>query len=281
MELTEEIIQFVKTNNCQFVSLKYLGEDGILNQIDFSANNISALKNIFEQKNIDLVPIKNKFFQDPFRSASTLTVFCTNYAIARLRNEIERINSFEHLKNITNINTEISFWIIDDINNHNNIQYVADPIDLGANLRAEIVQCLENIGISTTIHYHGKTEHEYIVGIQGNSLLDLADNITITHFIINNCATSYGKKVIFNQENNSNLSLIICYDCNNKENFHSLVATRLDKVFSCSDSFSQFKFEIKRYTDYSNKDKLCFNIEILTHEYYLPYYLLIRVFNEQ
>ena len=64
MELPEEIIQFIEANNCQFVSLKYLGENGILNQIDFSANNISRLKSILEQKNINLIPIKNKFFQD-------------------------------------------------------------------------------------------------------------------------------------------------------------------------------------------------------------------------
>lgn len=276
MELTEEIIQFVKTSNCQFISLKYLGENGVLNQIDFSANNIFTLKDILEQKNISLAPIKNKFFQDPFRSLSTVTIFCTNYFVASMRSEIERINSLENFKNIT---VEISFWIIDEINNHNNIQYVADPVDLGANLRAEIVQCLENIGIATTVHYHGKTEHECIIGIQGNSLLDLADNITVAQFIINNCAASYGKKVSFNKDNNSNLSLIICYCCDDKQNFHSLT-TRLNKLSQLLINSLQFKFEIKGYNDYSNKERLCFNIEILAHEYYLPCYLLIKTFSE-
>lgn len=253
MELSSDVIQFINENNCRFISLKFLGENGILNQIDLSVNNIPMLKIILNQKNIDLKPIK--CFLDPFRSAPTTNIFCIKPAINFIR---DAIIEFENIDDLT---AEISFWVLgDDMLDKTNL-LLADPIDLNANLRAEIIQCLENIGILTTFHYHGSTKNESVIGIRGKTLLNLADNMIITNYIIDNCAASYGKKVLFNISKKANLNLLVLYSSKVSNDFYSKLITRINKVCSYYTNISQYKFEILKHNDYPYQDGLLFNIE--------------------
>jgi len=80
MRISEADIQLVKRNRSQFVSLKYLDDEGVIKQIDASLDSIEEGNAYINSSKLDLVPIEGKGFVDPFRSFPTTSFFCENIA---------------------------------------------------------------------------------------------------------------------------------------------------------------------------------------------------------
>ena len=210
MQIPDEVIQLIQNHQCQFVSFKYLDDDGMLKQLDIAVQTIARCNNIWDYQGIQLNPIPYKVFIDPFRSVPTVSVYCEDASNANsVRQMVKNINLPDSLISQHKLAAEISFWINQNTTAANNFDNISDPIDQYANLRSDIVTILENIGIETTIHRHGPLSGQSIVGINGKTAIDLADNIVISKFIINNCAASYGFSTNFSSLDNTNLTLII------------------------------------------------------------------------
>lgn len=207
MQLSEEIIEQIENNNSKFVSFKYVDAIGHLKQVDCSAKSITTNDLYLNNDHYDLTPIKSKIFNDPFRSHNTTTILCETRPNNSLRQLINAEMQALNIQFDQNMRTEISFWIEDTNKTTGHYLYLADPLDQFANLRSDIIDCLEKIGISTTFHYHGQSLLENVIGIKGNNILDLVDNYIITRFIIANVAESYGKNINFFSDNTTNIIL--------------------------------------------------------------------------
>ena len=195
----------------QFVSFKYLDNDGRLKQFDMSAQ--SFISGYFEKKfgNKKIEIFNGAAFEDPFRSHSTLTVFgvLDGSICYKIRNDLAKLD-----QRLDDIEVAISFWVED-----NELDFVdpelhqSDPEDIYANLRSEISLALEKIGIRVCQHYHGGSKGESVVTLEASSLCTIVDQLVIARFIIANCASSYGVKASLYYKNLPNISFI----CNNVE----------------------------------------------------------------
>ena len=65
MQLSKDDIEFIKNNKSQFVSFKYLGDDGCVKQIDLNASNIKQIDTSLDRSECVLNPIDGKKFIDP------------------------------------------------------------------------------------------------------------------------------------------------------------------------------------------------------------------------
>lgn len=210
MELSKEELAIAQKNNSEFISLKYLDNDGSLKQVDALLKTFQSDQFFICNDSIILRPIKNKNFIDPFRSFSTTSFFCENIGIKNNQRELAKnlISNSEPLEALS-ISAEISFCLDDELG-QNDYSYIADPVDKYSNLRSDIMSTLEDIGIPTISHFHGKTYSESIIGISGTDIIDLIDNIIITNFVITNVVNSYNlvaKFTVFDQL--SNITLIL------------------------------------------------------------------------
>ena len=232
MIISLEDIEKVKKHESKFVSLKYIDLLGNLQQLDmhyqhFIGNDITGLL---------LKPLKiisNKTFSDPFRSFPTTSFLCENLeANLNIRTKAAHLINQNILDSYQNISIFIHFWIEnkDQPDTINNNLLIADPFDKYANLRSDITQCLENIGIKTSLHYHGSEYNECIIGIGGDGILDLADNVILSKFIIANVAYSYGQNVKFSNKNNYNIELNIRLDQNLYDQFAHNILNNSGKI---------------------------------------------------
>ncbi|MDC0864851.1 hypothetical protein OAP56_02760 [Rickettsiaceae bacterium] len=194
MELSKSEIKFIHEHNADFISLKYLDDNEILKQIDVSTKNLQESNLICGSDIVSLKAIKDKYFFDPFRSHPTVTFFCEKVMNSENARQalIKRIEGHNKKHKNSKIEAKINFEIDNASNNNSDDNsFASDPVDKYSNLRSEIVNILQNINIKTTNHFHGKSYSECIIGITGNDIADLADNIVITKFIIANVADSY------------------------------------------------------------------------------------------
>ncbi len=217
MYLTNENLTLVKKNESLFVSLKYLDSKGNLNQIDSAAKNIltDPHNHGFEvSKNICLLPIDSKGFSDPFRALPTTSFLCVNLADdLNIRKYASKL-VYDFLPNmVATFEAELKFWIEPQAEESD--LWKVDPFDCYSNLRSDILETLEKIEVKTTIHMPGNKKGECIIGFKGRSIIDLADNFILTRFVTNNIAADYGYRVLFNQDKEPNLKLILV--CNNND----------------------------------------------------------------
>ncbi len=261
MYLTNKNINLVKQNDSEFVSLKYLDVHGRLCQLDFLAKNMVAdfdNKGLKLREDLHLIPIDGKAFIDPFRALPTTSFLCNNIAKGSdIRGYASKI-LFDY--DITSsVALELTFWIL---NEHNSVSdqesCLADPFDIYSNLRSDILQHLELLGICTIFHRVGRNVSENMLSFKANNIEDLSDNVILAKFIINNIAANYGKKVVFNQVNQNNFKLLFNFSNNDYEKFaeHYIVNRellleytqylQLDNLTGSSvENFSDFNYNYK------------------------------------
>lgn len=274
MDITNSLIELQGEYEVDFISLKYLDDKGVLREIDYSANSIKqdplSLRNSF------LKILEGKHFIDPFRSHRTLTIFCDNLLLSKpLRSITEKI--LKRRKTTDKYSAFINFWPAVNGNHESRINYV----DNYSNLRSEIVKTLELSGIETKTHYCNIKSNSCSIGIVGNSILDLADNIIISKYIISNVATSYGVDLQYTNNNFSNIDLHLTV----KENQSALELSALTKKSAmisklCTDSGAQF-FEFININIRKFAKATDIEINIRTNDYFSPYIALLELLDYQ
>lgn len=215
MSIITVLLSKIESTEVKFISLKYLGKDGALRQIDIAAKNLLIFEDFILVNNIKLRPINEYCFVDPFRSYATLFCLCDNLSDqynARLFLQ-ENILANNHVNNIT-VEVGINFTVINKSENfvfkeHKLIHYQnqVEPYDQLANFRAEILDILEKIGIPTVLHCHARKFSSCSIVIKAHNFLNIADYLVITHFIIQNVAESYGKIAYFGNDLKNDLYL--------------------------------------------------------------------------
>lgn len=213
MDIKKKIQNLCETHNVKFISFKYLDEDEFLKQVDVLYDKSQNLECFLEEYG-DFV-FTDHIFIDPFRSHSTISVFCikNNSVIQDLREQIE---SFDNSSTYNSFSAEMKFWIFDnELDYHQPALKQSDPFDLYANLRSDIIITLNEIGVKTGLHYHGTTKGENVISVKESGALQLLDTILVARFIVNNCVASYGMKNNFNSNKSSNITLN--YECQKKK----------------------------------------------------------------
>ncbi|GAB4162911.1 MAG: hypothetical protein Tsb006_1450 [Rickettsiaceae bacterium] len=278
MRLSEDDLKLIKDNDCQFISLKYLGEDGMLKQLDTYANTVvNSKQHFFNHNDIKLSAIKNKAFLDPFRSAPTASFFCENMSDRahhhrRIADDIYKASrqSEEH-----KVSAEISFWFAEG-NCNNSSLFASDPKDQHANLRSDIMSTLEDIGIQTTVHYHGEEDLQSVIGIKGSTVIDLADNLVISKFIIANCSASYGLNAYFTLPGKTNINLCLAVEQADIEEKYSRLMARGIKALSFATQLPEYKFEVKKISKYMTTEQVALNVGLETTNHFIPYFALLE-----
>lgn len=277
MQLSGAEIKLVKQNKSQFVSLKYLDDDGILKQIDSSLESIEKRNLYICNDTINLKPINGKGFIDPFRSLPTTSFFCENIAskinsrklaVTLLKDSNDSIKS--------KLSIELSFWITnnDDIA----LTYVADPSDKHANFRSDVVSTLEKIGIKTTSHFHGKTSSESVIGILGDNIIDLSDNLVIAKYIISNIADSYCLKASFTLDSNANLSLIIIGSIDEQNKIFLSMKKNIEHLSLIASQFDNHGFKLLELHNHKiTNSNAAFKISLYSEDLFIPYLAFVEL----
>lgn len=71
------------------------------------------------------------------------------------------------------------------------------PVDSGADLRAEMLTIMREMGVPVEKHHHEVAASQHELGIRFSSLVDSADNIQLYKHVILNVANAYGKTATF------------------------------------------------------------------------------------
>ena len=278
MKLSEDNIELVHKHKSKFASFKYLGDDGFLKQIDVSANSLVGTNILFAENNLNLHPIKSKAFIDPFRSLLTTSFYCENHgSTTNPRKAAEKIYNSAPCPSFNEYFAQINFWVADEFSGEksSNLAYIADPIDQQANLRADIISTLENIGIESTYHYHGKINNESVIGIKGKTVIDLADNIVITKFVIANVAATYSRCINFTFNENINLSLFVKSQKREIDATYTALTSRSKQVPTFSTQLDEYFFELKEIHHYKFNDEVTLHIGLVVFEQFIPYLCLV------
>jgi hypothetical protein len=278
MKLSEDNIELIHKHKSKFVSFKYLGDDGFLKQIDVSTSSLVGTNILFTVNNLNLHPIKSKAFIDPFRSLLTTSFYCENHSsTVNPRKAAEKIYNSATYPSFNEYFAQISFWIVDEFSEEksSNLAYIADPIDQQSNLRADIIATLESIGIETTYHYHGRKNNESVIGIKGKTVIDLADNIIITKFVIANVAASYSRTINFTFNDTINLSLLVKSQKTQIDAIYSALTSRSKQVSTFSTQLDEYFFELKEVRHYKVNDEVVLHIGLIVFEQFIPYLCLV------
>ncbi len=277
MQLSERDVELIKQNTSQFVSLKYLDIDGVLKQIDASFSSVKEGSFFICDDNLNLKAISNKNFIDPFRSFPTTSFFCENI-ISKVNPRILATKLLKALNRSikSKLSIELSFWMEneDDIG----LTYVADPIDKHANFRSDVVSILEKIGIRTTFNFHGKTSAESVIGILGDNIIDLADNLILTKYIIANIADSYNLKAQFTFNSNANISLGIIKKIDEQSDFFLSMQKNIEQLFLISSRFNNHSFKLLNLYNYkmTNSD-VALKIDLYCEGCFIPYLAFVEL----
>lgn len=276
MKLSEDDKSLVQKHKTKFVSFKYLGNDGFLKQIDFSARTIEN-GNFFATSDLNLHPIKSKAFIDPFRSELTTSFYCENHDAStnNPRAVAGKIHNSANYPIFNEYFAQISFWVLDEASEDNGFSRIADPIDQHANLRADIISTLESIGIEPTYHHHGKRNNESVIGVKGKNVIDLADNIVISKFVIANVSASYGICISFSFNENINLNLFLKSENTEIGKVYTALTARSKQVSTFSTQTDEYFFELKEIHNYKVDNEVMLHIELLTLENFIPYLCLV------
>lgn len=225
----KHIQDLIEVTNCQFVSFKYLGRNGENQQFDIPANLIKTNKEyILNECDIELE--ESRAFIDPFRSISTVTVFCyKKSADNSAREMLRKLSDSGHHYN--NFQASISFWVTNnELEQNDFLPMQADPYDLYANLRSEISSIVDDIKINILSHHYGDSYGESVINISAENIFKLAQDILVTKFIISNCAASYNFLSSFVAFNHSRNLQIICDDkiLNKQVRYELLVRNQIE-----------------------------------------------------
>lgn len=276
MPLSKKEIEIVEQNKSRFVSLKYLGDDGELKQIDCSINIFKEGISFLDNTEINLQAIPNKNFVDPFRSFPTTSFFCENIASKNnTRQLLTKLISADKVFTNQVFASEISFWVEDE-NSSNNYKYIADPIDRHSNLRNDITNTLENINIKTGMNFHGSRVGESVVTIRGHNIVDLSDNILITRFVIANIADSYGLNIKFTSPNNdiSNIALLISGNQINIEELATIIEKNIDQIHLLPKNNSIYDFKSQKTCLYTTSTtEPVYKISLICNDLSTPYFI--------
>ena len=71
------------------------------------------------------------------------------------------------------------------------------PLDSAADLRAEMLTVMADMGVEVEKHHHEVAPSQHELGIKFNSLVKCADNMQIYKYVVHNVAHSYGKTATF------------------------------------------------------------------------------------
>jgi glutamine synthetase len=71
------------------------------------------------------------------------------------------------------------------------------PIDASADLRAEMLTVMSDMGVEVEKHHHEVAPSQHELGIKFNNLVKCADNMQIYKYVVHNVAHSYGKTATF------------------------------------------------------------------------------------
>lgn len=274
MQLSKSEIELVKQNKSQFVSLKFLGDDGALKQIDTSFNNIKEGNLFICSNKVNLKPIDKKNFIDPFRSFPTTSFFCeniaSNYSPRKLASTLLSKASESFKPSLT---AEISFWISENSALNQN-SFSADPIDKYANLRSDIISTLESININTSIHFHGRTSEESVIGVRGENIVDLADNVIIAKFIIANITESYGLNAQFTLLDNkeANISIVLKGTVKEMDKLLNAMQKNIEQLSLFSNKHHIYGFELGEMHSYkTTTPNTVLKISLICSHLFIPY----------
>lgn len=233
MSAIDNLLKFIERNEAKFISLKYYDKDIGLKQVDVAAKSLVIIDDFISVNNLKLQPIDNRYFVDPFRSYRTIFCLCdniTNESNSRilLKNIILARDDFQTI----NFELAVNFLISDRQEKPKNsedhdrdYQNQVEPLDQLANLRAEIIEILETIPISTICHFHANKKSSCSIVIKAENFIDLADYLVITNYVITNVAESYGKLAYFTNELNNSLLLLFPESKYNKELAISIISS--------------------------------------------------------
>ena len=277
MQLSERDIELIRQNKSQFVSLKYLDIDGVLKQIDASFTSLEERSLNICDDNINLKPIYNKGFIDPFRSFPTTSFFCENIA-SKMNSRMLATKLLKALNESikSKLSIELSFWIANEVDT--GLTYVADPIDKHANFRSDVVSILEKIGVRTTSNFHGKTSAESVIGIWGDNIIDLADNLIVTKYIIANIADSYNLKAQFTFNSNANISLVIIRNMDEQNDIFLSMQRNIEQLSLISSRFNNHSFKLLDLHNYkmTNSD-VVLKIDLYCEGCFIPYLAFVEL----
>ncbi|HLB07060.1 MAG TPA: type I glutamate--ammonia ligase [Alphaproteobacteria bacterium] len=71
------------------------------------------------------------------------------------------------------------------------------PVDSGADLRAEMLSVMGDMGLAIEKHHHEVAPSQHELGCRYNSLVGAADDMQIYKYVVHNVAHSYGKTATF------------------------------------------------------------------------------------
>jgi len=221
MEILNKILTLANKHSARFVSLNFVDFFGRLRHIDSIATNLNSENSLVMAGDKKFKFIEDKYFFDPFRSHPTIFCFCEEFLnMSSPRTSAKYFIEKLGVLDMISCECEINFLVYPKnnpilSNEDKSLSY--DELDKEVNLRTEIIDILENIGIKTTYHCDGSKISECIIGIKAENYLEIADNILITKYVIMNVAESYGQNVIFTSEfdNNNRVALTLYLNFSN------------------------------------------------------------------
>jgi glutamine synthetase len=104
------------------------------------------------------------------------------------------------------VNTEDGEWNLDNKKEEGNMSHISGakggyfpvaPVDKGVDLRAEIMQILEEIGLEVVLGHHEVAQGQHEIGIVYNTLVEAADNVQKLKYVIKMVAYLNGKTATF------------------------------------------------------------------------------------
>lgn len=275
MHISDELIKLANTHNANFISLKYVDDNGFIRQIDSSLDSYQNGMAFIANNSVKLRTIPGKAFLDPFRSQPTITAFCENIASDQNPRQVacEAIAADESERR-PKLSARVSFWISEENGEENsaNYKFIADPIDQYVNLRSDIILALESVGIKTGVHFHGKNVDQSVIEVAGENLLDLADNIIIARFIIANVADSYAFQVGFAVDGAPNLSILIKGEKDEISKIYDHLKSHIPQISAFAASNLAYSFEIKKVHEHEfDEKKRSLELEIASERSFVPY----------
>ena len=71
------------------------------------------------------------------------------------------------------------------------------PVDSGQDLRSEMLEVMEEMGLKVEKHHHEVAPSQHELGIEFGTLVNTADNLQIYKYVVHNVAAGYGKSATF------------------------------------------------------------------------------------
>lgn len=75
--------------------------------------------------------------------------------------------------------------------------FPVSPIDSSVDIRAEMVQVLERVGLKTFVHHHEVAQGQAEIGVEFGNLVEAADNVQIYKYVVKMVAHLNGKTATF------------------------------------------------------------------------------------